>query len=115
MNPIYAVNGMQALERVFGQQLCHAVIGEADWPLALNNYPGKPALYNHLAVQNEDAAGDMQETDLFSILAKASSTEEKNVRLSWISSLRSSPRPFMRRRKHLFLMSRSVRLEWTPL
>ncbi|MFD2408324.1 type I polyketide synthase [Paenibacillus rhizoplanae] len=77
MNPIYAVNGMQALERVFGQQLCHAVIGEADWPLALNNYPGKPALYNHLAVQNEDAAGDMQETDLFSILAKASSTEEK--------------------------------------
>lgn len=71
MNPIYAVNGMQALERVFGQQLCHAVIGEADWPLALNNYPGKPALYNHLAVQNEDTAGDMQETDLFSILAKS--------------------------------------------
>jgi len=77
MNPIYAVNGMQALERVFGQKICHAVIGEADWPLALNNYPGKPALYNHLAVESEEAAGEAQETDLFSILAQASGEEEK--------------------------------------
>ncbi|WP_379129602.1 type I polyketide synthase [Paenibacillus sp. sgz500958] len=79
MSPIYAVNGMQALERVFGQEICHTVIGEADWPLALNNYPGKPVLFNHLALRSEVSTGETQDTDLFSMLAKTSGDEEKCV------------------------------------
>ncbi|WP_151732841.1 type I polyketide synthase ['Paenibacillus yunnanensis' Narsing Rao et al. 2020] len=77
MNPIYAIGGMQALERVFGQKQCHVVIGEADWPLALQNYPGKPALYNHLALESKDTASEAQGADLFAMLAGAAGEEEQ--------------------------------------
>ncbi|WP_150273101.1 type I polyketide synthase [Paenibacillus tepidiphilus] len=77
MNPIYAISGMQALERVFGQKPCHIVIGEADWPLALQNYPGKPALYNHLALESKDTVSDAADVDLFAMLAGAAGEEEQ--------------------------------------
>lgn len=70
MDPIYAISGMQALERIFGQNVCHAVIGKANWPLALKNYPGKPALYNHLAIEKlNDFDQNDEEIDLFEKLA----------------------------------------------
>lgn len=78
MNPIYAIGGMQALERLFGQDVCHAVVGEANWPLALKNYPGRPALYDHLAVENKTDSED--EDDTINIFEKLSAIKEESER-----------------------------------
>ncbi len=89
MNPIYAVNGMQALERIFGQNVCHAVIGEANWPLALQNYPGKPALYYHLAVEEQNhSEQEDEEMDLLERLATIEEEgERKQVIMDFISGI----------------------------
>jgi hybrid polyketide synthase/nonribosomal peptide synthetase FtdB len=81
MNPIYAIGGMQALERLFGRNVCHAVIGEADWPLALKNYPGKPALFNHLAVESKADADEDDDINIFDKLRAIEGEEERKQEL----------------------------------
>lgn len=85
MNPIYAISGMQALERIIDKNFCHVVIGEADWPLALNNYVGKPVLYNHLAVQNKQKADNASlddDVDIFEKLGELSNEEDRKQYIS---------------------------------
>lgn len=78
MDPIYARNGMQALERLFGQRVSHAVVGGANWPLALNNYPSKPVLYNHLAEENQDVS-EKEVGNIYELLSQTPEEDRKDV------------------------------------
>ena len=76
MEPIYAESGMQALERVFGKTFGHVVVCGTDWDLALKNYPGKPALFNHLA-EDEHNNSEEEQQDFLDTIVFAESNEER--------------------------------------
>lgn len=78
MTPIYAKGGMQALERLFGQRVCHAVVGAANWPLALNNYPSKPVLFNHLGM-TEEKVDENETKNMYAVLSETAENDRKNV------------------------------------
>lgn len=78
MEPIYGKSGMQALERLFGQRVCHAVVGGANWPVALNYYPTKPILFNHL-VKVEEKINENTVENIYAILNEASEDSRKGI------------------------------------
>ncbi len=82
MEPIYSGTGMQALERVLGQNETHVVICGTDWTKALTNYPGKPPLFNHLDTGSEKNKSDEDEEDILDALALKDSMEERIQRLA---------------------------------
>lgn len=86
MNPIYAKNGMQALERLFGQRVCHAVVGGVNWPLTLNNYPSKPILYHYLAREGEKI-NENEVTDIYAILSESTEENRKNMVMEMFSEI----------------------------
>ncbi len=81
MEPIYAGTGMQALERVLGQDEAHVIICGTNWPLALTNYPGKPPLFNHLAEEAAAEEPEHEETNLLDALVLDSSDDERIHRI----------------------------------
>ncbi|WP_346836052.1 type I polyketide synthase [Paenibacillus polymyxa] len=77
MKPIYADTGMQAMERVLGQNEAHVIICGIDWPQCLTNYPGKPPLFHHLAELEVPEDSSHEEISLLDTLALAESEEER--------------------------------------
>lgn len=76
MEPIYEKTGMQAFERVLGQDEKHVVICGTDWTVALTNYPGKPTLFYHLAESSKENA-DEEEVEIIDVLALEDNEEER--------------------------------------
>jgi len=76
MAPIYPKSGMQALERILGQNEEHVVMCGSNWPLALTNYPGKPTLFNYLAVEMEENNSTDEEVDILDTIADMDEKEQ---------------------------------------
>ena len=77
MEPISELRGAQVLERVLGQAAAHLVICGVDWPRALQSYPNKPPLFNHLALSEGKDADAGDERDLLTDLAMLEDEAER--------------------------------------
>lgn len=86
MDPIYAENGMQALNHVFGKEFAHVIISDSDWPLALTNYPGKPSLFNYLA-DEEKETDDEQKDFLDTLVFEESPKERVRITMETVTKL----------------------------
>ena len=82
MAPIYPKAGMQALERILGQEETHIVLCGSDWPLAIESYPGRPTLFNYLAVEMEQNKNKGTEIDYIELLNNTEDGETKRGILS---------------------------------
>lgn len=88
MTPILDSTGMQALEAVLGQESPHFVICGTNWPLALTNYPGKPPLFNHLAMEDENGEQGKDEVDIITELAlEEEEKTQKEILLDFLTDI----------------------------
>lgn len=81
MEPIYAGTGMQALERVLGQDHTHVVICGVNWPQALTNFPNNPPLFNYLAEEMAEETSGEEDVNLIDALVFLEDDEKRLERL----------------------------------
>jgi acyl transferase domain-containing protein/acyl carrier protein len=81
MEPIYAGTGMQALERVLGQDKTHVVICGVNWPQALTNFPNNPPLFNYLAEEMAEDTSKEEDINLMDALVFLEDEEQRLQKL----------------------------------